>query len=120
MDIPKAADEPEASVAAGSEFVLDNELALTADGEVGVEALALVPGLDDQRSGARGLGDGLAGLRGNGGHGGSPGLLLLLGGSFPGWEGFGVGVSVSFVRSLCEAIEGAGHVSIMPARDRAS
>jgi hypothetical protein len=47
-------------------------------------------------------------------------MLLLLGGIFPGWEGLGVGATVRFVRGLCEAFDGAGHVSIMPARDRSS
>jgi hypothetical protein len=107
-------------VAAGSEVIVDNELALTANGEVSVEALALVPGLDDQGRGVSCLGDGLAGLRGDRRYGRHPGLSLLFGGIFPGWEGFGVGATMSFVRSLGEAFEGASHVSMMPASGWAS
>ena len=62
---------------AGSESVIDNELALAADGELGVETLPLFAGLDDQGPAVRRLGDGRAGLRGDGRYGRPPGLLFL-------------------------------------------
>ena len=71
--------------------------------------------LDEQRLCRSRLGDSLRGLAGDGRHRGPPGLLLLLGGVFPGWEGSGVSAAMSFVGSLRKAFKaGTGHVSMMP------
>jgi hypothetical protein len=70
-------------VLAGSEVVVDSETAITPDGEVGIEGTTLVSDLDDQQLAVRLLGDGAAGLPGDGGHGCLPSLLLLQGDVFP-------------------------------------
>jgi hypothetical protein len=80
-----------------------------------LEDAGLIPGLDDQRLGGRPLGEGDIALAGDRGHGGPPGLLLLLGGLFPRRKRPGAGAAVGFVSGLCEALEvEAGHASIMP------
>ena len=116
FDIPQATNILKTSVVTGGEVVVNSEVAFTASGEVGMEGMAPVSGLDDQGPGVRRLGEGMAGLSGAGGHGGRPGLLLLLGDVFPRRERGGEGSTVGFVSSLCEAFERAGHISMMPER----
>lgn len=68
---------------ARGKVVVDSKVTFTADGEVGTEGMTLVSDLDDQGRGVRRLNDGAAGLPGDGGRGGLPSLLLLLGEVFP-------------------------------------
>src|SRR5215472_17449588 len=76
---PQAVRHPEPAVVAGGELVADGQVALAARDEVGLEGVALVSCLNDQGSGGGCLLDeGGAGLRGDSGHGDSPGLLVLL------------------------------------------
>ena len=91
------------------------EAALTADGEVGTEGMALASELKDQGP-ARGwrLRHGTADFPGDGGHGRSPSLLVLLCDVFPRREGCWQGSTMGFVGSLRKAINEAGHRSIMP------
>ena len=99
----------------GGEFVADDERALAPGYELGVEVVTLVSDLDEQRLCGSRLGDSLLSLAGDSGHRGPPGLLLLLGGVFPGWEGSEVGAAVGLVGSSCKAFKaGTGHVSMMP------
>src|SRR5215469_5027081 len=97
---------------AGGELVADREGALTAGGEVGVEGVALVSGLDEQGPvGGYRLNDRAAGLRGDGGRDGSPGLLLRLGHLFPRRQGSGLGLAVGLVGGPGEVIEaGTAHL----------
>lgn len=83
FDVPQATNSLKTSMMTGGKVVVDSEVAITAGGEVGTEGMALVSYLDDQRPAARRLGEGVAALPGDGGHGGLPGLLLLLGDVFP-------------------------------------
>src|SRR5215510_12285080 len=53
FDIPPAAGNLEACVAAGGEFVVDDEAAFPAHGELGIEGAAAVGGLDAQGPGRR-------------------------------------------------------------------
>ena len=98
------------------EIVVDNEIAFTADGEVGTEGMTLVSDLDDHGLGVRRLSNGAAGLLGDGGRGGLPSLLLLLGEVFPRRERRRKGGAVGFVGSLCQAFNEGGHISIVPER----
>src|SRR5215469_11832985 len=105
---------------ARGELVADGQVALAARGEVGLEGVALVSCLDDQGPGGGCLLDeGGAGLRGDRGHGRSPGLLLLLGGLLPRRQVCGVRTTVGFIGCSCEVFEaGIGHISMMPGRMR--
>jgi hypothetical protein len=117
-DVPEAVGGGEAGMMVGGEFVADDERALAPGYELGVEVVSLVPDLDVQRLCRSRLGDGLRGLAGDGGHRGPPGLLLLLAGVFPGWEGSGVSAAMGFVGSLRKAFKaGTGHISMMPEKD---
>jgi hypothetical protein len=114
FDIPHATNGLETSVLARSEVVVDDEAALTADGEVGSEGMALASELEDQGPAmGRRLRHGTADFSGDGGHGCSPRFPVLLGDVLPRWEGCWKGGTVGFVGGLREAINEAGHRSIM-------
>ena len=115
FDIPQAANGLETSVLARSEVIVDGEAALTADGEVGTEGVALTSELEDQGPAiGRRLGHSTADFPGDGGHGCSPSFPVLLTDVFPRREGCWKSGTVGFVGSLREAIDEAGHRSIMP------
>src|SRR5258708_35253178 len=82
----------------GGIVVAEDQLALAARDEVGAEGVALVSDLDVERLGEDGIDirEGDAGLPGDGGRSGLPGLLLLLGGLFPRRGGSGVGAAGGF------------------------
>jgi hypothetical protein len=114
FDIPQATNGLETSVLARSEVVVDGEATLTADGEVGTEGMALASELEDQgRAIGWRLRYGAADFPGDGGHGCSPRFPVLLSDVFPRREGCWKGSTVGFVGSLREAINEAGHRSIM-------
>jgi hypothetical protein len=97
----------------GGILVAHDQCAVAARDEFGVEGVALVPDLDVERLGGDGLdiGERDASLASDGGHGGLPGLVLLLGDVFPRRERLGMSAAVSFVRGSCEVFEaGAGHL----------
>src|SRR5258708_8565801 len=101
----------------GGIVVAEDQLALAARDEVGAEGVALVSDLDVERLGEDGIDirEGDAGLPGDGGRSGLPGLLLLLGGLFPRRERSGVGATVGFVGGSGKVFEAdAGHLSMMP------
>jgi hypothetical protein len=72
----------------------------------------LVPGLKDQGLGGNALGEGHAGLPGDGGHRSLPCLLLRLGSFFPRREASRVGATVGLVCGSRETFD-AAHVSMM-------
>src|SRR6204780_4629418 len=80
------------------ELVSDGERALAARGELAVEGMALIPGLDLQRLGhdGSGIGEGYSGLACNGGNCCPTGLLVRFGGLLPRRKRLGVGAPVSF------------------------
>src|SRR5439155_10801532 len=89
--------------------------ALPARGELGVEDVGLVAGLEDDRPGRRSLGEGGLPRARDRGDSGPPGLFLLRADVFPGREGAGMGTPVGFVAGPGETVEiGTGHQSIMP------
>jgi hypothetical protein len=115
FDIPQATNGLETSVLARSEVVVDGEAALTADGEVGTEGMALASELKDQGFAiGRRLRHGTADFPGDGGYGCSPSFPVLLSGVFPWREGCWKGGTVGFVGSSRESINEAGHRLIMP------
>ncbi len=101
----------EAGVMGGGEVIADDERALAPGREAGVESVLLLSGLKEQGLGRDGIGEGDTGLPGDGGHGGLPGLLLLLGAVFPRRERARVRAAVGFVGGSREVLEAdAGHV----------
>jgi two-component system OmpR family sensor kinase len=115
LDVPEAVSRLEEGMMAGGVLVVDNQGALSAGGELGVEDAGLVSGLDDDRLGGPGFGEGGVALAGDGRHGGPPGLLFLLAGVFPGRERPRVSAAVSLVGGTGKTVEvGASHKSIMP------
>src|SRR5260370_28647173 len=95
-------------------LIADGQCALAARSEFGFEDVGLVAGLDDERVGRADIGEGDVALAGDGGHGGPPGLLFLLGGVFPRRERSLVGATVGLVSGSWKAFEvRAGHLSMM-------
>ena len=115
LDVPEAMSGLEEGVMAGGVIVVDDQCALPACGEFGMEDAGLAADLDgDGRGGSR-VGKGGVARACDGRHGGLPGLLLLLGGVFPGRERPGVSATVGLVGGAREAVEiAASHQSIMP------
>jgi hypothetical protein len=105
FDVPKAMGELEQGVVAGGVVVADGQRALAPRGEFGVKDAGLIAGLDDKRLAGEPVGEGGVALAGDGGHGGLPGLLLLLSGVFPRRQSPGVCAAVGFVCGLREAFE---------------
>jgi hypothetical protein len=97
-------------------IVVDDERALAARGEVGLELSALVSGIDDKRLDRGAVGHGDVALAGDGRHRGPPCPLFLLGGVFPRREGGGVGSAMGFVGDPGQAFDmvSTAHVSMMP------
>src|SRR6266516_1699524 len=90
LDEPVAVGQLEQGVVAGGVLVIDDEASLPAGGELGVESAGLVAGLDNDRMGGGGLGQGgltRACYRGNSG---PPGFLFLIADVVPGREGAGM------------------------------
>src|SRR5262252_3582537 len=114
LDEPQVVGDLETGVVSGGELVVDDDAALAACREGATEAVTLVPELDDQRSAGGRIDKGAPGLRGDGGHSGSPGLLLLLGDVLPRRQRCGMGAAVGFVGGSCEVLEaGTAHSSII-------
>src|SRR6266851_447928 len=95
----------EAGVMGGGEVIADDERALAPGREAGVKRVLLVSGLKDEGLIGDGIGEGDAGLPGDRGHGGLPGLLFLLGAVFPRRERARLDGPVGFVGSLREVLE---------------
>src|SRR5580692_7485510 len=89
------------------ELVSDGQRALAASGELGVEGVALIPGLDLQRLGhdGSGIGEGDSGLARNGGNCCPPRLLLRFRDLLPRRKRLGVGPPVSLVSCPGEGFE---------------
>src|SRR6266699_4890009 len=115
LDEPVAVGQLEQGVVAGGVLVIDDQAALPAGGELGVEGADLVAGLDDDRMGGGSLGEGGFTRARHRGDNGPPGLLLLVADVLPGREGVGMGSPVGIVGGPCETVEiGTSHQSIMP------
>src|SRR5689334_16380125 len=115
LDEPVAVGWLEQSVVAGRVLVVEHQAALPAGGELGVEDVRLVTGLDGDRLGRGALGDGGFTRARYRGDNGPPGVLLLVADVVPGWEGTGMSTAVGIVGGLGETVEiDTGHQSIMP------
>jgi hypothetical protein len=94
----------------GSEVIADDERALAPGREAGPKRVLLVSGLKEQGLVGDGIGEGDAGLPGDGGHGGLPGLLLFRGAVFPRRQRARLDGPVGFVGSSREVLEADGHI----------
>src|SRR5580704_17646329 len=83
LDVPGAVRELEPGVVVGGMVIGHHQAALAARGEVGAEDMGLLRGLDDERRGGPGVGQGGLAVAADGGHGGLPGLLLTAGNVVP-------------------------------------
>jgi DNA-binding transcriptional LysR family regulator len=101
LDVPVGMGELEERMVGGGTIVADGQRALAADGEVLVEGVGLISGLDDDRRSVDSFCEGGLARVGNGGHRHYPGLLLLCGGVLPAREGFRLGAAMSFVGDSC-------------------
>lgn len=89
----------------GGKVITDDQGAQASGREAGVERVLLVSGLKQQGLGRDGIGEGDAGLPGDGGHGGLPGLLLLIGALLPRRERARLGLAMGFVGSPREVLD---------------
>jgi hypothetical protein len=101
FDIPPAAGNLEACVAAGGEFVVDDEAAFPAHGELGIEGAAAVGGLDAQGPGTHPHSTGDFPLPRDGGRRRPPGRLFLRTDIFPRRQRRGMGSAVGLIGVSC-------------------
>src|SRR5689334_19935664 len=100
LDEPVAVGRPAPGVVAGRVLVAEHQAALPAGGELGVEDVGLVTGLDRDRVGGGALGKGGFTRARYRGDSGPPGLLLLVADVVPGREGAGMSTAVGVVGGL--------------------